>query len=142
MVLGLKSVPGPASAARALTNNSEADLSAQGQGFRGDHLVQRLSQRLPEMELPAILIRLIAMISIEPIRRLGTLKKNRRASPIFGRVLQRDKNGFAHPRKAMFWINVKEEQLSCTADHPNASQNAVNLPNHELRPTGMKPCLP
>ena len=32
MVVSLKSVLGPASAAHGLTNNSEADLSAQGRG--------------------------------------------------------------------------------------------------------------
>lgn len=35
----------------------------------------------------------------------------------------------------MLRIYIKEEKLSFTTDHPNASQNAVNLPNQELRPT-------
>lgn len=125
----------PPSAAPAHTNNGNAEPPAQGQGFRGVHLVKRLSQRLPEMQLPAILIRFVALVSVEPIRRPGTFKKNTRASPISGRVLKRGKNVFANPRKAMFRINVQEEQFSFTADHTNASQNAANLPNQELRLT-------
>jgi len=75
------------------------------------------------------------MLSIDSIRRPGTVKKNRLTAPSLGRILKREKNGFANPGKAIFWIDVKEQQFPFTADHPNASKDAVNLPNQELRPT-------